>query len=509
MATNIIYSACPYGIDARLISVEVDVRRKGIPAFALVGLPDTAVKESRERVLAAIRNTGFAFPSAKITVNLAPADFKKEGVEFDLPIALGILVSDHTRDAGYRKDRLREYLFAAELGLDGALRRVRGTLAMALCAKAMGLRGVVVACSNAQEAALIEGVEVIGCQTLREAIDWILGRTEIAVTTAERQPESRQGKNTVTDFADIAGNSLAKKALEVAAAGGHHMLMTGPPGSGKTLLARAMAGILPALNIQESLGVMRIYSAAGLLEDGRIVTEAPVRSPHHGSSFAAMVGGGVRAIPGEAILAHNGILFLDEMPEFRRDVLEALRQPLEEGKVVISRALSRFEYPCRFILIAAANPCPCGWWRSRQKECQCGSRAIERYQRKFSGPLLDRMDIRVEVDAHEVHVSLLAQEAREGSAAIRERVARARAAQIERFAGGPQMLNAHMGLQSLKRHCKLREDEQNFLGEAMKRYGLTARAYHRVLKTARTIADLAQACEIAKEHLAMALKLRL
>lgn len=495
------FGSTTLGLNGVLITVEVDIAN-GIPGLDIVGLPDTAVRESRERVRAAIKNSGFEFPSRRITVNLAPADIKKDSSGLDLPIAVGILAaSGHITPAACRSQ-----VFAAELSLEGKLRAISGILSMAANCQSNNLKEMVVAPENAQEALLAGYLTVYGPETLAEIITHLNGENVLSPSIS-RMPAS-QVIDTALDFADVQGQIVAKRALEIAAAGFHNVMMVGPPGSGKTMLARRLPSILPAMTSQEALEVTKIYSVAGMLKNNiGLVTERPFRSPHHTVSTAGMIGGGSMPRPGEVTLSHNGVLFLDELPEFPRTVLEVLRQPLEDGEVTISRVNATLSYPAKIMLIAALNPCPCGFSSDPAQECSCTPADIRRYQKKISGPLLDRLDITIHVPRLEYN-DLIKDIPQESSASIRQRVEAARHIQQERFKKIGLYANAQMQHKHIKTLCQLMPDAKNLLKQAFARMNLSARGYDRIIKVAQTIADLNQSAQVSAEHIAEAIQFR-
>jgi magnesium chelatase family protein len=497
------FSATLVGVNA--VEVEIESHHGGgNPKLVIVGLPDTSVKEARERVLAALQTCAFGQTEGTITINLAPADLKKEGPGFDLPIAVSLLA----KEKKFAPEALESSAMIGELGLDGTLRPVRGILAVALEARNKGRARLLVPKPCAAEASIVSGIDIIGVRTLQEAVLYLLGRLEIQPEPCRAAAFFAQAQTLDIDFADVKGQHAARRALEVAVAGGHNLLMVGPPGTGKSMIAKRIITIMPAMSEQEAIETTKTHSAAGLLtEDQAFISTRPFRSPHHTISDAGLLGGGTNPGPGEVSLAHNGVLFLDELPEFRRSTLEVLRQPLEDNRVTISRAAGSLTFPSRFMLVAAMNPCPCGYLGDPKRACKCSSTQIQRYRQRISGPLMDRIDLHVEVPLIDIK-SLRSDSNGETSAAIRERIQVARQLQAERYADSPISTNSAISPRLIKQHCKLDADSNAMLEQAMGSMSLSARAHDRILKVARTLADLAGSSEIQTDHLFEAISFR-
>lgn len=502
---NKVTTATVIGLDSYIVDVETDIINS-LPAIVIVGLPDAAINEARARVRSAIKNSNYTFPDKKVVINLAPADLKKEGTNFDLPIAVGILIEECVIEP----EKIKDYAFIGELSLDGALRSVTGVLPLVLGLKNAGLKNVIVPAANVKEAALVDGINVYGAETLCDVVNHFLENPLSATKVDVKQYlEKSLEEEFIYDFKDVKGQKKAKKALEIAAAGGHNMLMSGSPGSGKTLMAKCFASILPPLELSEAIELTKIYSISGLLSsDEPLMTKRPFRPVHHTASPNGIIGGGSNPKPGEITLAHRGVLFLDEMVEFPRNVLEVLRQPLEDNEIVISRAKHSIRYPAKFILLGAMNPCPCGYLGDREKQCTCSEYQITRYLAKLSGPLLDRIDLQVEVPRLTSDELLKSSANEESSEEIRKRVIRARKIQAERYKSENILTNSELTPKLVKKYCKIDKEGEELFKTAIVKYQLSGRRYDRILKLARTIADLDGSDDIKQQHLMQALQYR-
>lgn len=502
---NKVTTATVIGLDAYKITVEIDVINS-LPSISIVGLPDTAINEARDRVRSAIKNSNYTFPAKKVVVNLAPADIKKVGTNFDLPIAVGILTEEETIDA----EKIKDYAFIGELSLDGTIRGVNGVLPIVLGLKKAGIKNVVVPDKNANEAALVEGINIFGASHLTDVVNhFVESPLKITKIDINEYLKIKQDDEFIYDFKDVKGQKKAKKALEIAAAGGHNLLMSGSPGSGKTLMAKCFASILPPLELSEALELTKIYSISGLLSsDEPLMTKRPFRSVHHTASANGIIGGGSNPKPGEITLAHRGVLFMDEIVEFPRQVLEVLRQPLEDAKVVISRTNHSITYPAKFMLLAAMNPCPCGYMGDKEKQCTCTEFQISRYLSRLSGPLLDRIDLQIEVPKLTSDELLNSAKSEESSADIRKRVINARKVQTERYKNDGILTNSELTPKLIKKYCKIDNETEKIFKTAIIKYQLSGRKYDRILKLARTIADLENSMDIKQNHLMQALQYR-